>query len=271
MTPPPVKLAALELGLPVYQPETLRPSEMAEPLRAAEPDVLVVVAYGAILRRHVLELAPHGAVNVHPSLLPRYRGSSPVRAAILNGDNTTGVSIIKLVQKLDAGPILRQEEVPINPDENADELSNRLAALAAGMLPQTCIDWISGEINPREQDESQATMTREWSRNDAAIDWRRPAIEVGRLVRASQPWPVAWTVQDGEPFRIHQATITNAGALASGAVTRVGKQVIVGCGDGVLELLTVQPAGKQAMPALNWWNGVQSDAVQFDVSISSST
>lgn len=271
MTPSPVKLAALELGLPIYQPTSLRELEMVAPLREAEPDLLVVVAYGEILRRHVLKLAPHGAVNVHPSLLPRYRGSSPVRAAILNGDDTTGVSIIKLVQKLDAGPILRQAVVKINPDENADQLSNRLAVLAAGMLPQACLDWIDGEITPQEQDEARATMTREWSRNDAAIEWRHSAVDISRLVRASQPRPVAWTMLDGEPFRIHQASIADVEGPAPGTVIRIGKQVVVGCGDGALVLRTVQPAGKRVMPALNWWNGVQDDEVQFDTSISNST
>jgi len=264
MTPPPVKQAALELGLPVYQPETLRDPEAADPIRQAEPDLLVVVAYGEILRKHILELAPHGAINVHPSLLPRYRGSSPVRAAILNGDASTGVSIIKLIRKLDAGPVLRQQEIAIEPGEDAAQLSDRLAEIAAGMLPQTCIDWINGEIVPQEQDESQVTMTREWTRDDARIDWQSTAGHVERLVRASQPWPVAWTTLDGEPFRIHTTRAIDDFELPEGQVIRAGKQIIAGCGAGALELLMVQPAGKRAMPAMNWWNGVQADNVQFD-------
>ena len=264
MTPPPVKQAALELGLPVYQPESLRDPEATGPIRQAEPDLLVVVAYGEILRRHLLELAPHGAINLHPSLLPRYRGSSPVRAAILNGDESTGVSIIKLVRKLDAGPVLRQEETGISPDEDAGQLTDRLAEIAAGMLPQTCIHWINGEIVPQDQDESQVAMTREWTRDDARIDWTSTVGHVERLVRASQPWPVAWTTLDGEPFRIHLAAAIDDSGLPEGRVTRSGKRVVAGCGAGALELLMVQPAGKRAIPAMNWWNGVQADEVQFD-------
>lgn len=173
------------------------------------------------------------------------------------------MSIIRLVRKLDAGPVLVQRETDISPDEDASQLSNRLADLAAEMLPQACIAWINGEIEPLEQDEARATMTREWSRDNAHIDWRLEAVEIARLVRASQPWPVAWTTLDGEPFRIHASTTVDGSELPEGRASRSGKRIVVGCGAGALELLTVQPAGKRAMPALNWWNGIQSDEVQF--------
>ena len=260
-----MKLAAEELDLPVYQPESLRSPAAAGPLVDARPDLLVVVAYGEILRRHVLELAPYGAINVHPSLLPRYRGSAPVRGAILKGDDQTGVSIIKLVRRLDAGPILRQVALEIDSGEDAAQLESRLAALAADILPETCIEWITGAIELAEQDDSKATMTREWSRDDARIDWDRSADDIARLVRASQPWPVAWTNLDGRPFRIHRASPgEHPAALPPGLVRRVGRRIIVGCGEGELELVDVQPAGKRAMPAMGWWNGVRADEVQFE-------
>jgi methionyl-tRNA formyltransferase len=260
-----VRAAADELGVPTYQPESLRTPQTAEPLAAQKPDLLVVVAYGEILRKHVLELAPRGALNVHPSLLPRYRGSAPVRTAILNGDESTGVSIIKLVRKLDAGPIIRQIKVDIEPGEDAAQLESRLAQLAADELPGTCLAWIDGEIDSREQDDSQATMTREWSRDDARIDWSRAAEEVSRLVRASQPWPVAWTNLDGQPFRVHRARVAPVDiAGREGEVQRVGKRAVTSCGDGALELLEVQPAGKRKMDALGWWNGVQADSLRFE-------
>ena len=262
LTPPAVKMAALELEIPVYQPEALRQPAAATPLREAAPDLLVVVAYGEILRRNVLELAPHGALNVHPSLLPRYRGAAPVRAALLNGDIETGISIIRLVRKLDAGPVVRQEVVAIEPGEDAAALSERLALLAAEMLPQTCLDWISGTLEPLEQDESQVTMTREWTRADARIAWDSRAERIERLVRASQPWPVAWSNLDGEPFRIHAARVSDI-ELPAGLVRRSGKRVVAGCGEGALELVTVQPAGKRAMPAAGWWNGVRAEEVQL--------
>lgn len=262
LTPPPVKQAALDLGIPIYQPESLREPTDADPLREVEPDLLVVVAYGEILRRHVLELAPHGALNVHPSLLPRYRGSAPVRAAILNGDEMTGVSIIRLVRKLDAGPIVRQETLSIADGEDAAALSERLSDFAAELLPQTCIDWITEQLGPVEQDESAATMTREWSRDDARIDWSSRAVEIERLVRASQPWPVAWTTLDEEPFRIHAVAVTDI-ELPPGQVERVGKSIIAGSADGGLELVAVQPAGKRRVSGADWWNGVRDDRVQL--------
>ncbi len=264
LTPPPVKQAAEALGIPVYQPESLRTVDASAPLREAAPDLLVVVAYGEILRKHVLDLAPAGALNVHPSLLPRYRGSAPVRAAILNGDAETGVTIMRLVRKLDAGPIVRQERVPLAGNEDAESLSDELAKLAAEFLPETCVNWINGSLEAVEQDDALATMTREWSRDDARIDWTADAVDTERLVRASQPWPVAWTMLDGEPFRIHRSALATGSGLAAGTVRRQGKKIIVGCGSGVLELVSVQPAGKRAMPAPGWWNGVRQDEVQFD-------
>jgi methionyl-tRNA formyltransferase len=259
LTAPPVKQAAQEFDIPVYQPESLREPDDSGPLRDAAPDLLVVVAYGEILRRHILELAPHGALNVHPSLLPRYRGSSPIRAAILNGDDTTGISIIKLVRKLDAGPIVRQQPVIIENNEDAATLSDRLSMIVAEMLPSTCRDWIFGEIAAVDQDEQLATMTREWTRDDASIAWNSEAASIERLVRASLPWPVAWTTLNGEPFRILHASLADISDLSPGLVRRIGKQIVVGCGSGTLQLQTVQPAGKRAMAALGWWNGVQAE------------
>jgi methionyl-tRNA formyltransferase len=188
-----------------------------------------------------------------------------VRAALLNGDEVTGVSVIRLVRKLDAGPIVRQEELEIEAGEDAAALSDRLAVFAASLLPQTCLDWISGTLTPVEQDESLATMTREWTRVDARIDWSAEALHIERLVRASQPWPVAWSTLSSEPFRIHAAAIANGVELPPGRVQRIGKRIVAGCGAGALELVTVQPAGKRAMPAAGWWNGVQAAYVQFSL------
>ena len=188
-----------------------------------------------------------------------------MRGAILNGDEQTGVSIIKLVRRLDAGPVLSQVIVDIEPEEDAAQLEARLSMLAADILPETCTDWITGAIEPVEQDESLVTMTREWSRGDARIDWDRSAVEIARLVRASQPWPVAWTDLDGQPFRIHRARPReDVDELGPGLVRRTGKRIFVGCREGALDLLDVQPAGKRSMPAMGWWNGVRADEIQFD-------
>src|SRR5690606_29227459 len=207
--PPAVKDAAIELGLPVFQPETLRDPAAVERLAAAVPDVLVVVAYGEILRQSVLDLAPLGCLNVHPSLLPRYRGSSPVQAAILNGDTETGISIIKLVRRMDAGPIVAQRRVPLDGTETAGTLSERLAKLAAEMLPDVVAAWVAGELEAEPQDDAAAPYTRELTTADARIDWGKDAAEIERLVRAMQPWPKAWSILEGRRLAVLACDISH--------------------------------------------------------------
>lgn len=258
LTAPPVKQAALDLGIEVHQPATLRDREGMRPIEEAHPDLLVVVAYGEILRNDVLNLAPHGAINVHPSLLPKYRGATPIPAAILNGDSETGVSIIKLVRRLDAGPVLARESVTLDGTETTGTLSGRLAEVAASMLPRVCVDWVAGRIEPEPQDEAQATYTREWTRNDARIDWTKSAPEIERLVRAADPWPVAWTTFEGEQLRIRSAGVVEPSSTdAPGTVERTRDGVVVATGAGLLALGMVQPAGKRAMDATAWWNGLR--------------
>jgi methionyl-tRNA formyltransferase len=264
LSPPPVKLAALELDIPVYQPESLRDVVAALPITAIAPDVLIVVAYGELLRRHVLELAPHGCLNVHPSLLPAYRGAAPIPAAILNGDRTTGVSIIRLVRRLDAGPLLVQQELDITNTDTTASLSQRLAVLAAVMLPEVALAWTRGEIATWEQDEAAVTHTREWTADDARIIWDRPAAEIERLVRASNPWPVAWTTLSGERFRVLAATVGPDMQAGPGEAYVADKAVLVATGDQSLRLDTVQAAGKRPMPALDWWRGLRTVRVQFE-------
>lgn len=260
LTPPPVKTAALELGMPVFQPETLRDADAVQVLRDAQPDVLLVVAYGELLRRSVLELTPDGCLNVHPSLLPRYRGAAPIPAAILNGDQITGVSIMKLVRKLDAGPILTQVETDVRPDDTTGSLSERLAELAARILPVVALNYMAGELLPVPQDDALATHTREWSTADAQIDWTQPAQQIERLVRAANPWPVAWTMDGETRLRILSARAvarTHARQLPPGTVTMSTGTVAVTTPDAVVVLDEVQPAGKRGMPAGDWWRGTR--------------
>ncbi|HEX5165240.1 MAG TPA: methionyl-tRNA formyltransferase [Thermomicrobiales bacterium] len=258
LTPPAVKTAALELGLPVYQPDTLRDDAAVQPLRDDSPDLLIVVAYGELLRRNVLELTPAGCLNVHPSLLPRYRGAAPIPAAILNGDAQTGVSIMKLVRKLDAGPIVAQFATDIGPDETTATLSDRLAELAARELPSVALAYLAGDSAPVPQDDDAATYTREWSTADALIDWSHPADQIERLVRAANPWPVAWTTDGETRLRILTARIAATGTgQPPGTVAIVNGRVVVATGAGDLHLDLVQPAGKRAMPAADWWRGTR--------------
>ena len=253
LTPPAVAAHANEAGLPLFQPETLRSEDAVRRLEAANPDLLVVVAYGEILRKSVLQLAPGGALNVHPSLLPRYRGASPIAEAIRNGDSQTGVSIIKLVRRLDAGPVVAQATVDLHGTETTGSLSQRLANLAAEMLPDVCDAWIAGALEPIEQDESAATYTHEWSKRDAEIDWNQSAEVIERLIRAAIPWPVAWTSFDVQRLQIRSARVVAGQAGAPGEITSTGNRVLVATGRDSLELLSVQPEGKREMPASGWW------------------
>lgn len=270
LTPPAVRTAALELGIPCYQPASLRDDDAVQPLRDAKPVLVIVVAYGELLRRNVLELTPHGCLNVHPSLLPRYRGAAPIPAAILNGDATTGVSIMRLVRKLDAGPIVAQHEVAVKPDDTAATLSTRLAALAAEMLPDVAQRYVVGELQPTDQDESAATHTREWTTADAQIDWNTPATHIERLIRAANPWPVAWTLDGEMRLRVLAAHVWDGipdVAVPPGTLTLASSKVVIQTGDGSLALTEVQPAGKRAMSAEDWWRGTRRATARLGTSL----
>jgi methionyl-tRNA formyltransferase len=258
LTPPPVARFALERGLPLFQPETLKQDDAGDRLAAERADALVVVAYGEILSKSILNLASAGALNVHPSLLPRYRGSSPISTAILNGDTQTGVSIIKLVRRLDAGPIVMTRSEPILSEDTTETLSARLANVAAEILPETVSDWIDGRLPARDQNDAEATYTHEWSKDDARIDWTKPAVEIERLVRAAIPWPVAWTTLDAVRLQIREAAVSDEldETLRPGTVFSLGKHVNVQTGFGYLRLVTVQPESKKSMPALTWWKNL---------------
>ena len=204
-TSPPVKRLAQERGLPVLQPEKVSDLDSVDALRAFEPDAFVVVAYGQILRQRLLDVPKHGTLNVHASLLPRWRGASPVAAAIIAGDEATGVTIMQMVRALDAGPMLAHVEVPISPDDTTGTLEPRLAEAGAKLLMETIDGWASGELTATPQDESLVTYAPQLTRGDALIDWSLPAVDLWRRVRAFNPWPVAHTRWRGEELRIHEA------------------------------------------------------------------
>jgi len=255
---PAVKQCALRLGLPLLQPETLRDREVLDRIYSLRPSVGVVVAYGELLPKALLDVPAHGFVNVHPSLLPKYRGASPIAAALSNGDTLTGVSIILLTPELDAGPILRQVPVPIEPDDTAGTLSQRLALVAAEILPDTVRQWVAGQIVPIPQDERAATYTRPLTKQDGKIDWTRPAVEIERRVRAMQPWPGAWTLLQGKQLRILRVRVAVPPSwLEPGCLLATKTALYVGTGSGALVLETVQPEGKRPMSGLDWWRGAR--------------
>lgn len=253
----PLKELATSLGLVVIQPASLRKSPAAlEEIRNLAPDLIVVAAYGLILPKSVLEIPTFGCINVHASLLPAYRGASPISTAILDGLSTTGVSIMLMDQGMDTGPVLAQASQPILPDDTTLSLSDRLAAQGADLLLGTLPGWLQGEIAPIAQDElpGKASICRMIDKEDGLIDWRAPASLIERMVRAYTPWPGAYTTWRGQSFRIVQAGVLS-GSAQPAAVVRMGKEIAVGTGDQLLVLRVVQPAGKKLLPVRDFVNG----------------
>lgn len=247
-----VKRAAEGLGLRVLQPVSLRRDRaVVRALHEAGADVFVLAAFGQILRQEVLDIPPHGCIGVHASLLPRWRGSAPIAAAILHCEEETGVTLMRTDAGMDTGDIIVQEALSIAPDDTTETLTARLAQLGARMIIDALPAWLAGEIEPRPQDDGRATYAPMIAREDARIDWRRPAREVDCLIRAYTPWPGAYTMLDGEMLKVLRAhPIPGGGSDAPpGAVTAVEGQIGVQAGDGVLVLDAVQLAGRKAMDA----------------------
>jgi methionyl-tRNA formyltransferase len=245
--PSPVKQAAERLGLPVMQPERLA----AALFQTLQAEVGVVAAYGRLIPKEVFLLPPHGMLGVHPSLLPKYRGAAPVGWAILNGEPTTGVTIFRLNERLDAGAILFQERVPVQVDEDAQVLTNRLAQRGAEALLRTLTLMATGQARDQAQDESQASVAPKFTKAQGTIDWRKPAAFIERLVRATVPWPGASTTWRGGSLKIVSAGLGEddaSPAAAPGTVIGVtGEALRVATGQGTLVVRDVQPAGRRRM------------------------
>lgn len=261
MTSPPVKEFAVQLGIRALQPQRLTPDVVAE-LRAWQPDVAVVAAYGKILKPDMLAVPKSGFLNVHPSLLPRHRGASPVIGTILAGDTATGITIMLMDEGMDTGPILRRSIVSLEGTETAGELTDRLAALGAQLLVDTLSQYLEGTCRPAPQDEALATLTRPVRTIDAVLSWQLPSGELERHVRAYNPHPGAWTMLNGHVFKVFRATIGHAtdgqgkpGTLVAHApAQRLG----VLCGDRTVLLLdAVQPAGKRVLDGNAFFHGYQ--------------
>jgi methionyl-tRNA formyltransferase len=248
----PVKQFALEHDIPVYQPGPLRRPEALALLRDLAPDLIVVAAFGQILPPEVLTLPLHGCLNVHASLLPRWRGASPINASILAGDAETGATIMLMDAGLDTGPALARRATPIGADETAGELSDRLALLGAEALVETLPRWLAGVLTLEPQDESRATMTRLLQKSDGRLDWQRPADELANQVRAYTPWPGAYTTWEGRTLKVLRArAIPFETDLPPGAclVPAGDTSLAVICGEGALALEVIQLEGKRAMPS----------------------
>lgn len=253
----PVKQAALAAGVPVLQPASLRKDpDAVEAIRLLAPDVIVVAAYGLILPKRVLEIPTFGCINVHASLLPAYRGASPITAALLDGLDATGVTIMLMDEGMDTGPALRQAVQPIHAGDTTATLSARLAEQGAALLVETLVDWRRGEVAPVAQSALPGTPSscRLIKKEDGRIDWTQPAAVIERMTRAYTPWPSAYTLWKGEPFKIMAAAVTT-GDAAPGEVVRTAAGVAVGTGAGLLLLRTVQPAGKRPLDMRSFLNG----------------
>ena len=270
LTPPAVKTAALDYGLPVFQPPGLRRPEAVEELASLKPDVIVVCAFGVILRQPVLDTPAKGVLNVHPSLLPRHRGASPIAAAILAGDEQTGVTIMLLDPGMDTGPILSQRAVPVSPQDTSGSLGERLAEVGADLLLEVLPRWLADEIEPQPQDDSLATHSALLSKEDGEIDWNLPAIDIWRRVRAFNPWPGASTTLEGQTLRIWEACpLSVGGAEEPGTVLslsaeqrqmlppEVGEKetLAVQTGEGLLAILRLQRAGRRSLTAAEFVRG----------------
>lgn len=245
----PVKETALARGIPVHQPRSLRTQEGIEPVAAWRPDVIVVAAFGQILPPAVLDLPPHGCLNVHASLLPRYRGAAPIPAAILAGDATTGVTLMRMDVGMDTGPLLAQAEMPIGPEDTTGTLTSALAELGARLLAEMLPGWLAGTLAEQPQDPEWATYCRPLKKEDGLLDWGRPAVALDRQVRACHPWPGAHTLWRGQVLKVLRARPKPAwaGVGEPGRVVLLPGSLGVVTGQGLLELVEVQPAGKRPM------------------------
>lgn len=261
MEMPPVKSFALEHSLPVFQPQSLRPESAQQELAGLQPDVIVVAAYGKLLPQAALSTPPHGCLNIHPSILPKYRGPSPVATAILDGDQATGVTLMLLDQGMDTGPIIAQKRLPLHGTETAETLTPALFQLGGELLLEILRPWVAGELKAQEQDESSATITSKLQRTDGEADWRLSAEDLERRHRAFTPWPGLFTVWDGKVLKLldvaplppESGTSSEPGRVVSSSGP--DSIIAVATSDGLLALRTVQLEGRRAQSAAEFMRG----------------
>jgi len=251
----PVKQAALALGLEVYQPERVRRPEPVEFLRGIGARAMVIVGYGQIIPQNVIDLVPLGIINVHASLLPKYRGAGPIQWSIVNGETRTGVTTMRIDAGLDTGDMLLKRETEIAPEENAIELGTRLAVMGADLLVETLAGLDAGTIVPEKQDDSQATLAPLLKKEDGRIDWAQPALAIHNRVRGLQPWPGAQTTFRGQPLHIWRSRPAAAATSAEPGTVLRTRPLLVACGEGALQLLEVQQEGRKRIPAADFANG----------------
>jgi len=258
LTPPPVKTAALNLDIPLIQPEKLSHPEAIEAMRQTRPDAIALVAFGALLRKEVLELPELGCINAHASLLPKYRGAAPVQWAIAEGEKVTGITTMKMDQGLDTGDILLKEEVEIRQDDTGGSLHDRLAPVAGELLVKTLAGLERGGITPQPQDDREATYAPQLRKSDGKIDWDMPAEKIALRVRAFHPWPGTFTEVSGDNMKVMWAEVLDKSTegKSPGEVIKCGREgITVACGEGAILITRLQPPGKRDMDVCEWLSG----------------
>ena len=253
LAPPPVKELAMQHGLPVYQPEKMRDGQALAILRELAPELIVVVAYGKILPKDILELPKYGCINLHGSLLPKYRGAAPIQWSVLNGDPVGGVTTMYMAEGLDSGDMILSRSTPIGGDETSGELYGRLAEIGAQLLSETVMLIAEGKAPRIPQDDAAATHAPMLQKDQALIDWTKPAGQLHNLIRGMHPWPVAHTLLEGKPLKVHKAAVAEGSGPAGCVLDE--KRMIVACGQGALELVEIQAEGSRRMTAADYLRG----------------
>lgn len=255
----PIKKAALAFNLEVLQPEKAHDPGFLETVRSMAPDLLIVVAYGQILKKALLDIPRFGALNIHASLLPKYRGAAPIQWAILNNEEKTGLTAMWMEEGLDSGPMILQEEIPIHPEETAGQLHDELSELAGGFIVRVLGELAEGRTKRHEQDESKATYAPKISRDMATIDWRRPAASISAQIRALDPWPGASTTVEGRELRLFSSQVAEGGKASSlrpGMVVGLkGDALQVETAEGMIRIRELQVPGKKRLPAADFLRG----------------
>lgn len=256
MTPPPVKELAVENGIKVYQPVKMKDGTALEMLKEADPELCIVVAYGKILPKEILEYPKYGCINIHASLLPKLRGAAPIQWSVINGFDKTGVTSMQMDEGLDTGDMLIKGELEIGENETAGELHDRLSVLGADVLEQTINALIKGELKPEKQNHDEFTYASMLSKELSPIDWAMTAQQVHNKIRGLSPWPSANTKFGGKTVKIHKTVLSDLKGNTAGEIVEAGKRLVVACGDGnCVEILNLQAEGKKAMSAADFLRG----------------
>ncbi len=256
LTPPPVKVLATENNIKVYQPTKMKDGTALEMLKEADPELCIVVAYGKILPKEILEYPKYGCINIHASLLPELRGAAPIQWSVINGFEKTGVTSMQMDEGLDTGDMLIKGEIEIGENETAGELHDRLSILGADILEKTIIALENGELKPEKQNHEKFTYASMLSKEISPIDWTMTAQQVHNKIRGLSPWPSANAKLNGKTVKIHRSVLADAKGNNAGEIVEAGKRLVVACGDGnCIEILNLQSEGKKAMSAADFLRG----------------